>query len=85
MDSKKFFNKKDQKAKVKQEKKEQKLKEAKESSGSESDSEESEKAEEITIEEDKVKTVPSVPLKEDGTKVDQYFSSIAFKDLNLSD
>lgn len=82
MDSKKFFNKKDQKAKVKQEKKELKLKEAKESSDSSSDSEESEKVEEISIEVDKVKTVP---IKEDGTKIDQYFSSIAFKDLNLSE
>ena len=82
MDSKKFFNKKDQKAKIKQEKKEQALKEAKESSGSGSDSEESEAKPEIAIEVEQVKPTPE---KVDGNKTDQYFSTIAFKDLNLSE
>lgn len=83
MDSKKFFNKKDQKAKIKQEKKEQALKEAQDSSsGSGSDSEESEAKPEIAIEVEQVKPTPE---QVDGNKTDQYFSTIAFKDLNLSE
>lgn len=74
MDSKKYFNKKDQKAKLKQEKKEKK-----QQSSSSSDSEESEKKPELNIETEKV------DKPKEHKEGDNYFSNITFKDLNLSE
>ena len=81
MDSKKFFNKKDQKAKIKKEKREEKLVKEESVAESSSEAEESEKKEEIKIEKDEIK----IPKSKEDKVDDKYFSAISFKDLNLSE
>ena len=88
MDSKKFFNKKDQKAKIKKEKREEKLVKEESVAESSSEAEESEnqeeiskKQEEIKIEKDEIK----IPKSKEDKVDDKYFSAISFKDLNLSE